>query len=473
MADKAPLVIDAGQVRQTAAGDVIVCPGITNSALTSGRVVLVGVDGVLEDTYNLLFDGVTLKSKCFDLPNTTDSAIGVIKQDSYSLIHSYHPAGADGLNLFIGDRAGNFTMSPAGGASSRASRNLGIGRQALKSLTTGNQNVAIGVFAGDNLTTGNENMCFGYSSLGVCAAGLANAGIGVASLGTVTGSYNIGIGYYAGYRVTGNGSICIGKQAGYWETGSGKLFIDNAPRTNEADARVKAMMYGAFASTAVAQDLTFNAQVGVNIPPTAWLTLRAGSAAAGTAPLKLTSGTNLTTPEAGTIEYDGTRFYITGSGARRVISRASDVITTAATAANTTAEITVFTAVLPANILAAGKVYTVLGYGKASTQNASATLTIRVKVDGVTLVTLACTPGQAANDPMCYRLTFTVRTIGATGTISSHGDIEVKDSKVHTNTSSTTVDTTAVGGVTVTFQWDNAHADNTATLDQGFLKLNN
>ena len=40
-------------------------------------------------------------------------------------------------------------------------------------------------------------------------------------------------------------------------------------------------------------------------------TLSAGTAAAGTAPIKLTSGTNLGTPEAGTIEFDGTYFYIT------------------------------------------------------------------------------------------------------------------------------------------------------------------
>jgi len=37
----------------------------------------------------------------------------------------------------------------------------------------------------------------------------------------------------------------------------------------------------------------------------------AGTAAAGTAPIKLTSGTVNTTPEAGTIEFDGTYFYIT------------------------------------------------------------------------------------------------------------------------------------------------------------------
>jgi hypothetical protein len=43
--------------------------------------------------------------------------------------------------------------------------------------------------------------------------------------------------------------------------------------------------------------------------PTAVLMLKAGTATASTAPLKFTSGTNLTTPEAGAVEYDGTVFY--------------------------------------------------------------------------------------------------------------------------------------------------------------------
>lgn len=49
MADKAPIVIDSGQLRQTAAGDVIICPSIKDSALTSGRPVVAGEGGLLGD----------------------------------------------------------------------------------------------------------------------------------------------------------------------------------------------------------------------------------------------------------------------------------------------------------------------------------------------------------------------------------------------------------------------------------------
>lgn len=57
--------------------------------------------------------------------------------------------------------------------------------------------------------------------------------------------------------------------------------------------------------------------VGIGVTsPTAVLHLKAGTATASTAPLKFTSGTNLTTPENGAMEYDGTHFYGTAGGTR-------------------------------------------------------------------------------------------------------------------------------------------------------------
>lgn len=53
------------------------------------------------------------------------------------------------------------------------------------------------------------------------------------------------------------------------------------------------------------------------VTPSATLTLPAGTATANTAPLKFTSGTNLTTAEVGTIEYNGTNFFATPTGTLR------------------------------------------------------------------------------------------------------------------------------------------------------------
>jgi hypothetical protein len=49
--------------------------------------------------------------------------------------------------------------------------------------------------------------------------------------------------------------------------------------------------------------------IGGTTSATALIHLAAGSATANTAPLKLTAGVNLTTPEAGVVEFDGSHFY--------------------------------------------------------------------------------------------------------------------------------------------------------------------
>lgn len=82
----------------------------------------------------------------------------------------------------------------------------------------------------------------------------------------------------------------------------------------------------------------------VTTAPTALLTLAAGTATANTAPLKLTSGTNLTTPENGAVEFDGTNYYVTTGGVRYILAK---TLTTTAvldfpnTAAGTSSDLTV------------------------------------------------------------------------------------------------------------------------------------
>jgi len=64
-----------------------------------------------------------------------------------------------------------------------------------------------------------------------------------------------------------------------------------------------------------------NGAFGIGVTSaTAVLHLKAGTASAGTAPLKLTSGTNLTTPEDGTFEFDGTNLYFTVGGVRKTVT---------------------------------------------------------------------------------------------------------------------------------------------------------
>jgi len=66
---------------------------------------------------------------------------------------------------------------------------------------------------------------------------------------------------------------------------------------------------------------TANGRVGIGstvTSPTARLHLPAGTTTANTAPLKFTAGTNLTTGEAGTMEYNGTSLFFTPTGTTRL-----------------------------------------------------------------------------------------------------------------------------------------------------------
>ena len=56
-------------------------------------------------------------------------------------------------------------------------------------------------------------------------------------------------------------------------------------------------------------------------PPTALLHLNGGTTVAGTAPLKFTAGTNLSSVEDGAVEYDGTNYFVSSGGTRYTLAK--------------------------------------------------------------------------------------------------------------------------------------------------------
>ena len=122
-------------------------------------------------------------------------------------------------------------------------RSVALGASALAASTTGANNVAIGFHALELLNIGGANVAVGLGALSSNVSGDNNTAIGISALGFTTGS----------------GNVAIGSDAGQYETGSNAFYIDNQDRTNTAGDKAKALIYGTFATTAAAQQLTINA----------------------------------------------------------------------------------------------------------------------------------------------------------------------------------------------------------------------
>lgn len=99
--------------------------------------------------------------------------------------------------------------------------------------------------------------------------------------------------------------------------GSGNALFAGAASTDFGILANTNLILGDTAANATLYLVSNKVHVGSRTTPTAVLHLKAGTATANTAPLKFTSGTNLTAAEAGAMEYDGTELYFSPSTTRR------------------------------------------------------------------------------------------------------------------------------------------------------------
>jgi hypothetical protein len=123
-------------------------------------------------------------------------------------------------NVWMGYRAGYGVVDQG------AQNNVGIGKEAMLNVTTGQENVAVGDQAGYAITTANYSVGIGTDALRGVTTGVGNIGIGrYAGAGGGTDSYSISIGSSAGQDATSTNAISIGQNAGFQLTGDHNVAI--------------------------------------------------------------------------------------------------------------------------------------------------------------------------------------------------------------------------------------------------------
>ncbi len=146
---------------------------------------------------------------------------------------------------------------------STGASNTAIGRDVLRGNQSSNHNTAMGYNAGAALTSGSGFNTFIGSSAGAYSQtgdDLVAVGAYAGRGGTAT-TKNTSVGNYALFTGGGSYNVALGFQAGYYETGSNYLYIDNQKRTDQADARIKALIVGIFNANTSSQQVTLNAAI--------------------------------------------------------------------------------------------------------------------------------------------------------------------------------------------------------------------
>ena len=216
-------------------------------------------------------------------------------------------------------------------------------------------------------------------------------------------------------------------------------------------------------------------KVGFSVDaPSAIIHLKAGTAVAGTGPLKFTAGTLLGTPEAGLLEFNDGRFYVTGTAKQRVIDRTSVNVNVAdVTVANSSTETTLYTWTLSANALKIGRIYKIHGDGIANNALSGDDLTFNLYFGGTLVGTYVPPTGKFASNAVWHMDScITVRTVGEAGTCAVHTDIQLSGVGVDSSALSA-IDTTQASIIVLKAKWNNAKETNIITLYQGYLELKN
>lgn len=247
------------------------------------------------------------------------------------------------------DSSGNWNATPTGGGGFKFSGNMALGGTNIdpdivlttSSVTTDPSTLKTGANFSKTLTltaTNAQQITGGSFNVSTNANNFSQTGYIRGSLSTVQNSntntvsnvraaeayvYNVGAGTItdgrAGYFYLQN--LVVGGTLTNFYGVKVDIGFNNGTVTNTYGVYVGSLIsgtqtnvpYAFYASDATAKNYFAGPTGYGTTSPTAYVHMKAGTATASTAPLKFTAGTNLTSAEAGAMEFDGTSLFITDS----------------------------------------------------------------------------------------------------------------------------------------------------------------
>lgn len=176
-----------------------------NSDPLAGTITIAGGANINSDNNTANVVTVNLNTSIAQPSASADGTAGMYQINAQNFMHSFS---TDGTNTFLGENAGNLTLTTS-------VNNVGVGALALTGLTTGNSNTIVGAGSGDSITTGSTNTVAGSGSMINMLTGSSNVVIGdVSANGLTDETNNTIIGSTAAATMTGSNNVIIGKSAG-------------------------------------------------------------------------------------------------------------------------------------------------------------------------------------------------------------------------------------------------------------------
>ena len=272
-----------------------------------------------DNTGNLVFYPYNAGSATLAMTINNNGSVGIGTTSPTSLLHTVSSAAKTTAYTGI--------LHNVTDTSSTASINK-IGMD-IESTGTWNGTSAVNTGLVVNATGGTTNYAATFSG-GNVGIGTATPGykLDVAGAGHFSGNLTLDTGasqsFVGIFSVTGSDShairlypsLAVGSFNGLTQAGDSALIFTNG------SVNTGNLVIGPWGNYGLRITNTGSVGVGVS-SPTAYLHLNAGTATASTAPLKFTSGTNLTTAEAGAMEYDGTQLYFSPSTTRNILAQVS------------------------------------------------------------------------------------------------------------------------------------------------------